>query len=86
MMVGGEESSLQVRRRILRSSKTSEIQQVNPKMDVVAPVLLKGAWYPLEQCGRLLSDAVALYRQKSYSTAVALAMIGREELGKYRMP
>ncbi len=76
-MVGGEESST--------SSKTSEIQQVNPKMDVVAPVLLKGAWYSLEQCGRLLSDAVALYRRKSYSSAVALAMIGREELGKYRM-
>jgi hypothetical protein len=28
-------------------------------MDVVAaPVLLRGAWYSLEQCGRLLPDAV----------------------------
>src|SRR5436190_17444444 len=55
-------------------------------MDVVAaPVLLRGAWYSLEQCGHLLSDAVTLYRGKSYSSAVALAMIGREELGKHRM-
>src|SRR6266567_6412614 len=54
-------------------------------MDVAAPVLLRGAWYSLEQCGRLLSDAIVLYREKSYSSAVALAMIGREELGKYRM-
>src|SRR6266704_1092346 len=55
-------------------------------MDVVAaPVLLRGAWYSLEQCGHLLSDAVTLYRGKSYSSSVALAMIGREELGKHRM-
>src|SRR2546422_11027789 len=54
-------------------------------MDVIAPVLLRGAWYSLEQCGRLLSDAILLYREKSYSSAVALAMIGREELGKHRM-
>jgi AbiV family abortive infection protein len=54
-------------------------------MDVIAPVLLRGAWYSLEQCGRLLSDAIVLYREKSYSSAVALAMIGREELGKHGM-
>jgi len=54
-------------------------------MDVIAPVLLRGAWYSLEQCGRLLSDAIVLYREESYSSAVALAMIGREELGKHRM-
>ena len=63
----------------------SGIPEVNPKMDVIAGVLLKGAWYSLEQCGRLLSDAAVLYREKSYSSAVALAMIGREELGKHRM-
>src|SRR5438876_10558143 len=54
-------------------------------MDVIAPVLLRGAWYSLEQCGRLLSDAIVLYREESYSSAVALGMIGREELGKHRM-
>jgi AbiV family abortive infection protein len=54
-------------------------------MDVTASVLLKGAWYSLEQCGRLLSDAMVLYRGKSYSSALALAMIAREELGKHRL-
>src|SRR6266478_4621897 len=54
-------------------------------MDVAASVLLKGALYALEQCGILLRDAAGLYRAKAYPSAVALAMIGREELGKYRM-
>ena len=54
-------------------------------MEVAANILLKGAWYALEQCGILLRDALVLYRAKSYASAVALAMIGREELGKYRM-
>ena len=54
-------------------------------MDVTSAVLLKGAWYALEQCGSLLRDAVLLYRAKAYPSAVALAMIGREELGKHRM-
>ena len=54
-------------------------------MDVTAGVLLKGAAYALEQCGILLRDAAELYRAKAYPSAVALAMIGREELGKYRM-
>lgn len=54
-------------------------------MDVTSAVLLKGAWYALEQCGNLLRDAVLLYRAKAYPSAVALAMIGREELGKHRM-
>ena len=53
-------------------------------MIVATPMLLEGAWYSLEQCGRLLSDAVALYRAGSEATAVGLAMLGREELGKYR--
>lgn len=54
-------------------------------MDVAADVLLKGAVYALEQCGILLRDAAELYRAKAYPSAVALAMIGREELGKHRM-
>jgi AbiV family abortive infection protein len=54
-------------------------------MDVTGPLLLKGAWYSLEQCGRLLSDATILYKSESYSSAIALAMIAREELGKYRL-
>jgi AbiV family abortive infection protein len=54
-------------------------------MDVAVPVLLKGAWYALEQCGNLLRHAKILYQREAYSSAVALAMIGREELGKYRI-
>ncbi len=54
-------------------------------MNVTAEVLLKGALYALEQSGILLQDALLLYGSKAYSSAVALAMIGREELGKYRM-
>ena len=54
-------------------------------MDVARPVLLKGAWYSLEQCGNLLRNAVILYDAKAYPSSVVLAMFGREELGKYRM-
>lgn len=54
-------------------------------MDVSSAVLLKGAWYALEQCGNLLRHAVLLYRAQAYPSAVALAMTGREELGKHRM-
>jgi AbiV family abortive infection protein len=54
-------------------------------MNVSSAVLLKGAWYALEQCGNLLRDATILYRQNAYPSAVALAMVGREELGKHRM-
>src|SRR2546422_1690282 len=51
-------------------------------MDVSGDFLLKGAWYAYEQCGRLLEDAVILFDNKRYSSAVALAMFAREELGK----
>jgi AbiV family abortive infection protein len=54
-------------------------------MDVTSAVLLKGAWCALEQCGNLLRDAIFLHSVKAYPSAVALAMIGREELGKHRM-
>ncbi len=54
-------------------------------MDVAASVLLEGSWYSLEQCGRLLASAVALYKEKDYSTAVAIAMFAHEELGKCRI-
>ncbi len=54
-------------------------------MDVAASDLLKGACYSLEQCGRLLKSACVLYREKDYSTAVGIAMLAREELGKHRI-
>ena len=52
---------------------------------VSADVLLRGAWYAIEQCGLLLRDAVALHRAKAYPSAVALALLGREELGRYKI-
>ncbi len=54
-------------------------------MDVASSDLLKGSWYSLEQCGRLLKSAAILYREKDYSTAVGVAMFAREELGKHRI-
>jgi AbiV family abortive infection protein len=52
-------------------------------MAVSASVLLQGGWYAIEQCGRLLQDAVTLHRARAYPSAVALALIAREELGRY---
>jgi AbiV family abortive infection protein len=49
---------------------------------ITASHLLEGSVYALEQCGLLLRDALCLYRSGSYSTAVALAALAREELGK----
>ena len=54
-------------------------------MSVAADVLLRGAWYALEQCGHLLRSAVALYNERAYASAVALALLAREELGRYRI-
>jgi AbiV family abortive infection protein len=52
---------------------------------VTPEYLLEGAAYALEQCGLLLRDANLLYRNGSYSSAVALALFAREELGRYRI-
>jgi AbiV family abortive infection protein len=54
-------------------------------MSVAPDVLLRGAWYALEQCGHLLQNAVALHGGRAYASAVALALLGREELGRYRI-
>ncbi|MGH9745367.1 MAG: AbiV family abortive infection protein [Candidatus Acidiferrales bacterium] len=45
--------------------------------------LLKGTWYAIEQAGHLLQHAAILHREKAYSSAAALGLIAREELGKY---
>jgi AbiV family abortive infection protein len=47
--------------------------------------LMKGAWYALEQCGLLLRDAVTLHKAGAHSSAVALAMFAREELGRHEI-
>jgi AbiV family abortive infection protein len=44
--------------------------------------LLQGSWYALEQAGRLLRSAVILFDGGDPSTALVLAMFGREELGR----
>ncbi len=52
---------------------------------ITARVLLEGSWYCLEQCGILLRDAVILHDRGSLSTAIGLAMLAREEMGKARI-
>ena len=52
---------------------------------VTAQFILVGSIYALEQCGILLRDAVVLYNNKAYSSAVVLAVFAREESGRYRI-
>jgi AbiV family abortive infection protein len=54
-------------------------------LGVTPTVLLQGAWFAFEQCGILLRDAVRLYARGSRATAVGLALLAREELGKARI-
>jgi|SRR6476646_2306836 AbiV family abortive infection protein len=49
---------------------------------VSADYLVRGVIYALEQSGRLLRDAKAIYDIGSYGTAVAIAAFAREELGR----
>jgi AbiV family abortive infection protein len=51
-------------------------------MGVRADVLLRGAWYAVEQSGLLLENAINLYSTKAYASAVLLALLAHEELGK----
>jgi AbiV family abortive infection protein len=46
-------------------------------------VLLRGAWYSIEQAGFLIRDAAMLFDDEAHPSAVALAMFGLEELGRY---
>jgi AbiV family abortive infection protein len=48
-------------------------------------VLLEGSWYALEQAGRLIHAAVGVYDRGDPGTALALAMFGREEVGRSRI-
>jgi len=52
---------------------------------VSVETLCLGSWYALEQCGRLLQSAAFVFDSGDCATAVALAMFGREELGRSRM-
>lgn len=54
-------------------------------MAVSEQTLLEGAWFALEQAARLLRGAVVLLDAGHASTGVAIAMFGREELGRSRI-
>jgi AbiV family abortive infection protein len=47
--------------------------------------LRQGAWYALEQAGRLLESSTVLFEMGDSSSAVGLAMLGREEIGRSRI-
>ena len=51
-------------------------------MSVRENVLLRGAWYAVEQSGLLLTNAIGLHSSKAYASAVVLALLAREELGR----
>ena len=46
--------------------------------------VMRGSWFALEQGGRLIRDAEILYKAGSHSSAVALALLSREEVSKAR--
>jgi AbiV family abortive infection protein len=46
--------------------------------------LAHGLWYTIEHSGQFLSDAITLFNQKRYLTALLLAVFSNEELGKAR--
>jgi AbiV family abortive infection protein len=50
-----------------------------------ATELLQGAFFALEQGGRLLHDAVNLWNQQRYSSAVVLGVFAREEIGRFKI-
>ena len=52
---------------------------------VDAITLRQGAWYALEQAGRLLAAAVIIAGSGDRVTAVVLAMFGREEIGRSKI-
>jgi AbiV family abortive infection protein len=51
-------------------------------MNITEQTLLEGSWWALEQAGRLLGSATMLFESGDFSTALAVAMFGREELGR----
>ncbi len=56
---------------------------VNRKVDEVTSMALRqGAWYAMEQAGRLLASASLV---ADWSTPLGIAMLGREELGRSRI-
>ena len=52
---------------------------------VSAEALYEGSWYALQQAGRLLQSASVVFDSGDPPTALAIAMFGREELGRSRL-
>jgi AbiV family abortive infection protein len=52
---------------------------------VTEQTLLQGAWYALEQAGQLFDSAVTLFDAEQFGIASGVAMLGREELGRYKI-
>lgn len=53
--------------------------------NVAEQTLLEGSWWALGQAGRLLRSATTLFESGDFGTALAVAMFGREELGRSRL-
>jgi AbiV family abortive infection protein len=62
---------------------SGEDRNVSGGTPVALDSLLRGSWYALDQAGRLLREAVALEDSGAHSTAGGLALLAREELGRY---
>lgn len=52
-------------------------------MPVPQDVLLRGAWYAIEQAGCMVRDSVTLYDAGAHASAAGIALLGREELGRH---
>lgn len=62
---------------------TYDVRMPSIEIPLTSTAIMQGAWFSLEHCGHLLQDAVLLFRKGHHSTAVGVAMIARDELGKY---
>ena len=70
---------------IFPRKKESVSQPSSSSQGVTAQYLLEGAAYALEQAGLLLHDAVLLYTNQRYASAIVLALFAREEVGRYKL-
>jgi AbiV family abortive infection protein len=71
-------------RRIHRTTQFSNFSHLSKNI-VSQQVLLEGAWYALEQAGRLLSSAVRIHDAGDPVTGLATAMLAREELERSKI-
>lgn len=55
------------------------------RKEITVDKLLQGAWYALEQAGQLALSAVTLFEYDNWSTAVGVAILVCEEVGRSRI-